>query len=390
MAQAVYDALIRAMACFLRGETYTLTLETDAWKTLYLLSQRQSLSGALYVTAAGSDVPPAVAARLSQDAAKTLSRSQEQVLALEEIQAALSAANVPHLIFKGAVIRAYYPDPLFRSMGDIDMAVPFEYRDAAYEAMAAIGFVCAEKTEEVWTYRRFQTSVEMHTVVKTFHAEKQETEEYTDLFENTVPVSGTTVRWNDEKEAAHCIAHLTAHFCAGGCGLRQLMDVALLYKRCPDRALWERVLSRLRVRSVDAFARRLLWLCREWFDVAVDESLVTPLSKEHEDAMKDRLLADGTFGTDERVAFAAMRRDRKKRRGRVASLIRRLFPPVLYLRRRYGYIERHRWLAPVGYIHRLWDGVVKNRRTHELRHQYVKDNASSLDEELAFFDALGL
>jgi len=387
---AEYDLLIQSMSRFLRGETHTTEADTDTWKALCLLAQRQSLSGALCVTAAGSPMPKAVASRLQQDAAKTLSKSEEQMRSFDEITAALSAAGVTHLIFKGAVIRGYYPDPLMRSMGDIDMAVRFEDRDAAYAAMTAIGFTCAEKTEEVWTYRRFQTSVEMHTIIKTFNAHEQQTQEYDHIFEDTVPVSGTTVRWSDKKEAAHCISHLTAHFCAGGCGLRQLMDVAVLYERFPDKVLWETVLDDLRPMGIDGFARRLLWLCREWFGVAVDETLVTALSDEDAARMKDRLLSDGTFGTDARMAFAEMRRDRKKKRSRTAAFFRRLFPPIIYLRRRYGYIERHPWLFPVGYCHRAYDGLFKNRRTHQIRRQYARQNEHDIDAELAFFDALGL
>lgn len=390
MSHTEYDLLIQSMARFLRGEQSALTADDSTWKALYLLSQRQSLSGALCVTAAGSPMPKAVAARLQQDAAKTLSCSEEQQRSLDEITAALTAAGVSHLVFKGAVIRRYYPDPLMRSMGDIDMAVRLEDREAAYAAMTAIGFACAEKTEEVWTYRRFQTSVEMHTVIKTYNVHEQLTQEYDDIFEDTVPIGGTTVRWSDEKEAAHCVSHLTAHFCAGGCGLRQLMDVAVLYERFPDKAMWERVLERLCPLGMDGFARRLLWLCREWFGVSVDETLVTALTKEDAARMKERLLGDGTFGTDARVAFAAMRRDRKKKRSRAAVLFRRLFPPIIYLRRRYGYIERHPWLFPVGYCHRACDGLFKNRRTHEIRRQYAKRNEQDIDAELAFFDALGL
>ncbi len=384
----IYREFVRCMAAFLRGDKATITLAKEEQIALAKLARRQSLSGALFAATTGLE--PSIACRLQQDAVKTMSRSEEQTIAQNDIAKALSLANIPHLFFKGAVVRTYYRDPLMRSMGDIDMIVHTSDREAVRQVMASIGFERTAHTEEVWSYQRYQTLVEVHTVVKRFDTALQDTRAYDDVWQEAVVVDGATYHWRDEAEAAHCAAHLTSHFCQGGCGLRMLMDMAVLCDRFEDEAFWREVLARLAEVKTDEFARRLLWLCGEWLKVHVPASLTIPLDKETEEGFLRRLLQEGTFGTDERVLFAMMRRDHKKKRGVIARAWRRLFPPPLYLRRRYEYAQKHPWLLPIGYIHRMLDGVFKNRRIHQQRRQFAKENGHELEAEIAFFDAVGL
>lgn len=385
----MYQRFIRCMAAFLNKEQAALPALTSAeWGRLYTLAKRQGLSGALLLSVSQSEMPDPVRARLRRDGFLSITRCEQQQAAVAEIERAFGDAEIPHLLFKGAVVRRYYPDPAMRTMGDVDMAVHPIDRLRADGVMRRLGFSRDEQTGEVWSYRREQVLVEMHTVVRRFDAETQDAEVYDTLWADARQKHGATYHLSDAAEAAFCVAHLTSHFCSGGCGLRQLMDVAVLYKRFPDEELWQGVLTVLESLKTATFARHLLWLCGEWFDVEVASSLCEPLDEETTDAMRARLLADGTFGTDERVAFAQMRKER--RAGRAGGVMRRLFPPAEYLRRQYGYAAKHTALLPLAYVHRAWDGATKHRRVHEARRRYAAEHRDDFEAEMALFDALGL
>lgn len=387
-----YALFVACMAAHLNGDKVSPpTMTAPEWGKLYALARRQSLSGALYTALDTKALPEPVDDRLRHDAFVMLARFEAQKSAVEDIARVFSAKEIAHLFFKGAVVRWYYPDPAMRSMGDIDMAVHETDRSRADSAMREIGFERSSETVEVWTYLRDGVMVEMHTTVRQYSVKKQTTVPYETLWIDARQQKGCTFHLSDEAEATHAMMHLAAHFCAGGCGLRQVMDVAVLCRRFEEKALWEAVLERLRSEGVDVFARQLLWMCRQWFGVSVAQELVTPPDAAVVEAFLERLLSEGTFGTDQRMALADRRKaQRRGKGGKLERTWHTLFPPVAELKRRYTYVVRHPWLAPASYVHRAVDGVTKNRRLHEARRQYEKAHEDDFADEVALFEALGL
>lgn len=387
----LYRVFTACMAAYLRGETCAPSLTDDEWKALYAIAKRQSLSGALFVSLKKTDLPTALFVKLQRDAYVTLTAFEGQEQARRDVKAALDAAGVTHVFFKGAVIRAYYRDPSMRSMGDIDAAIRERDRDAAHEALTATGFAAGARTAEVWNYTRDGVLLELHTVVRRYNVTAQYAEDYDMLWQDTEAADRCTVRLRDAAHFAYVIAHMASHFSGGGCGLRQLMDVAVCLTHRRDSALWEAVLERLCPLGLDGFARRLFWLCQEWFGCEAAEELCTACDEECERFFLTRLLGEGAFGADERVLLAQMRREARLQKGggKAGSLWRRLFPPARELRRRYSY-AKHAVLLPVACGHRWIDGVTKNRRIHRKRAAFAKEQEEQLVYEAAMFEKIGL
>ncbi len=381
----------RCMAAYLRGETYAPSLSAEDWGKLYALAKRQSLSGALHAVTDGCAMPDAVHDRLRRDAFLTLARYETQQQIQKELCDILSEAGATHLLFKGAVVRRYYRHPAMRSMGDIDAAVPLICRELANTALLANGFEKTEEQPEVWVYQKHGVLIELHTVLRSYNALTQDKEPYKELWADARQKQGLTHHLSDEAEIAFAVAHMASHFCGGGCGIRQLMDIAVLYERFPDPALWDGVLARLEVSALDRFARHMLWLCHAWFGIEISDTLTSALESDTEEWLLTRMLSNGTFGTDERRMLSRMRQDRRlqKHGGKTGTLTRWLFPTPTYLKRRYAYAENP-LLLPAAYVHRLFDGVTKNRRLHTARLQYAKNNADVLEQEVRLFEEIGL
>ena len=386
--KALNKTFMQCMAAFLRGEPIaSLSLPSPAWAKLYGLAKRQSLSGALFTVTEHLEMPEAARARLRRDGFLSIAMAEEQHLACRDIAKALSDKCIPHVFFKGAVLRRYYRQPAMRSMGDIDMAVRESDRLRADAVMAELGFACTEKTAEVWVYERRRVMVEIHTVVRRFDVRRQETAIYDTLWQDARRQDGETYVLSDEAEILHVIHHLAAHFSAGGCGVRQVMDVAVLYDRfAADEALWSAVMKELERQHLAAFTKRLLYLCDVWGLACVDQAHEEEVDTETEERMLLRLLGGGTFGKDERMRLSEQRREARGGQRRW----RRWFPTVESMKRRFAYVQKHPWLLPVSYVHRFWQGATKNRRIHEKRRQYASLNEAELETEIALFDAMGL
>lgn len=387
----IYRTFVACMAAYLHGGSVQPTLSAEEWGKLYTLARRQSLSGALHTATDGCPMPDTVRDRLRRDAFLTISRYETQQQLLDELGGILTDAGATHLLFKGAVTRRYYRDPQMRTMGDIDVAVPMLCRDAADSALLAAGYEKTDEQPEVWSYRKHGTLLELHTTLRRYNCSAQEKEPYGELWTDSRQKQGLTYHFSDEAEAAYAIAHMASHFCGGGCGIRQLMDLAVLYERFPDVSLWKGVLAKLEPLALDRFAQHMLWLCARWFGVAVDDTLARALDPDTEDSVLARMLSEGTFGTDERRMLSQMRQDQRLQRkgGKAGTMARWLFPSPDYLKRRYAYAERP-WLLPAAYVHRFVDGVTKNRRQHTARLHYAKDHADTLNAEVRLFESIGL
>ena len=394
METATLHALfIRCMRAFLKNKTVSaLDLTPQEWGKLYHLAKRQNLAGALFAVTQGQPIPDAVRDRLRRDSFLTLTAFETQSLMVKDITAALTEREIAPLFFKGAVVRRYYPDPALRCMGDIDLLIHAQDMSRARSALEAAGFTCTSDRGEVWVYARNGYFVEVHSRVEMYDVHKQDTVAYANAWVDARRRDNGSYRWSHETEAVFALSHLVKHFCSEGCGLRQLMDVAVLYTKNPDRALWERVIDRLVPYGTQRFARHILYLCRVWFGIPIPDTLITPLSEAMTAAMMERLLSDGVLGTDVRLLLAAERKERQlaKKGGKLGYMVRWVFPSADDMRKRYRYAQRSALLLPAAYAHRTLEAVTTHRHKHQKRLQYARDHRDTLDEEVQFFKDIGL
>jgi len=132
-------------------------------------------------------------------------------------------------------------------------------------------------------------------------------------------------------------------------------------------------------------------MCREWFALEGEATGVLP-EEAVRDELLERLLRDGTFGADERLVAADVRKEwrRCQKSGHFARVWRTLFPTAAHMKVRYPYAARCGWLLPAAYVHRFWQGVTVNRDVHRKRLSYAKEHQNGLEREVAFFERIGL
>ena len=87
-------------------------------------------------------VPLEVVEELQADFYSAAAHEIRAELQLATVLGALSAAEVPALVVKGAALAAYYPDPALRPYSDIDIMVPGAQLDTAEQALSSLGYRC--------------------------------------------------------------------------------------------------------------------------------------------------------------------------------------------------------------------------------------------------------
>ena len=85
--------------------------------------------------------------------------------AQDELIKLLESHNIPSVIIKGSAAAMYYPHPILRSMGDVDVLVRRSDQDRAASVLEANGYVLAADKDTVkhhYNYIKNNISIELH------------------------------------------------------------------------------------------------------------------------------------------------------------------------------------------------------------------------------------
>ena len=137
--------------------------------------------------------------------------------------------GIPYVILKGQVSASYYPNPMLRSMGDVDFLVHIEDREKMDKLLKTEGFIRqngAEKHEYHWAYKKDLASLELHWDVPGVPASMK------NRFSADAIESAEEKAVQDEKmmfpspfyHGLVLLLHTISHMTGGGIGLRHLCD----------------------------------------------------------------------------------------------------------------------------------------------------------------------
>jgi hypothetical protein len=97
--------------------------------------------------------PPEVVSDLREDLYTAAAQGIRAEAQLSRVLGTLSRVGIPAIVVKGAALGAFYPDPVLRLYGDIDIMVKRDHLDAAEQALNAVGYRCF--ASKGWWLQRF-------------------------------------------------------------------------------------------------------------------------------------------------------------------------------------------------------------------------------------------
>ena len=134
-------------------------LEDTDWEEVH---KEASLQMVMALTAGA--VPESEAAKWLEPAAQSTSHYLKMLFEQKNLVSLFTANDIPFVIIKGMAAAVYYPNPLLRTMGDIDFIVPEEYYDASVELLTENDYVLDEThdTERHCGFLKGGIDVELH------------------------------------------------------------------------------------------------------------------------------------------------------------------------------------------------------------------------------------
>ncbi len=308
----------------------------------------------------------------------------------------LNSENIPHILFKGAVVRNTYPLAELRTMGDIDFYVNEKYTEKAMKTLTDNGF--REDSSHAHPFVRVLSfascEFEMHSSLASRNCDLNRSD-FISFFkgceEHCIPISGSTKTLEPTYHLVFLLYHLLRHFECKGCGVRMFLDFAFFTDFYREQIDLEQLKLRLDELKLFTFANSVYSFCSVKFGCNMPDIFENKLSPAEMQFFADKILKAGTFGhqakegADERILRTQILSGcENHRHGYITGLFRLIFPSAeqLYyhgfLKSQTASIARY----PLAYAKRFHFLIFKRKGTGEFFKDLIKRRSAKPDTEL--------
>ncbi|MGN1201666.1 MAG: nucleotidyltransferase family protein [Eubacterium sp.] len=330
------------------------------WIKLIQLAESHSVSGIVgYMVMTYPDESNAAAAdslrvQYLQTISSLTQRDENMKIQIRQ----MNERGIDHLLFKGYILKDYYPIPELRTFGDIDFLIHPQARKLSDELMLELGFQRKTDWEPVYSYSRQNEYYEIHTdVMEVDVSDKADYKGYfSHIWEHAHCVDGHTWELSPEYHFLYLLTHIAKHINGSGAGIRMYMDIACFIRHFENELDWKYIQREIQTLCFNDFANIVLTVVQECFGVKSP----IPLREVEQTVFADFMeftMAGGTFGFAGRdaglISLKAQNRNDEKI-SRVGTFVQRLFPSASKLEKRYTYLEGRHLLLPIAWVHRLF------------------------------------
>lgn len=375
--------------------------EEVSWRDILLLSEKHSLAALTYSALSRLEKKPdkETAEKWEHAYRVCVHADIQQEFAWEEIKERFSERGIKFLPLKGILLKSLYPEPAFRSMGDLDILYEEKDFEKIKSLMRESGY--EYRTESAGSnhqifFRPPVTTVELHRAL--LNDTSPFAEYYNDVWRRALPTEEPFVyRFSREDEYIFLLIHGYKHFSGAGSGVRTVLDFWLYLKRYGkelDREYIAAELSRAQEIARQSAAPHAQEIARQSaaepvVDITAEPAAETEAPLEEFEKTLEReiglwfsaenptlnetgisLLSDGVYGRIEKLWERKL-----QEKGKFRYLAGRLFPPYKVMKQRFTLLEKLPFLLPFFWIWRLIRAAFCRRKTASAEYRYIRDRS---------------
>lgn len=280
---------------------------------------------------------------------------------MRQLAAEFDKNGIDCIFFKGFVVRDYYPVPELRTFGDVDFVVRKEDRTKSDALMKALGYEPRDTWEPAYSYLKDTEYYEIHTdVMEIDVSDKADyVSYYSHIWEHVrsaqVVQLPHALEFTPEFHFLYLLTHIAKHISGSGAGIRMYLDIAFFVRHFGNSIDWDWIAKELEKLCLADFANMALSSVQRWFGVESPLEL-KPIPDQIVDDFLEFTLEGGVyghFGRDKSLVFLKQQNRNAEDVSKVKTLIYHAFPPAKVMENRYSYLQKHRWLLPAAWVHRL-------------------------------------
>ena len=284
--------------------------------------------------------------------------------AMEGLIKLLNENHIAHLLFKGFIVRNFYPVPELRTFGDIDFVIRKEDRQKCHELMLANGYTPGYDWEPVYDYKKGAEYYEIHTdVMEIDVSEKYDYREYYShiweyVFRPDEVNKPYTYEFKPEFHLLYLMTHIAKHINSSGAGIRMYMDIAFYIQHYGNNVDWNWIQQEVKKLHFEDFFNITFTAIEQWFGI-ISPIPLNPIDQQVMDDFLEFTLEGGTFGKVGRDRETIHLKNNDKGNdedvSKIKTLLFHIFPPVSSLENRYEFLQKHHWMLPIAWIRRIID-----------------------------------
>lgn len=301
----------------------------------------------------------------------------------------LESKKITYAFVKGYSIKNDYPEPEFRTMGDLDVLINIQDRECVDNILKHLGYERGEFGGNVWVYTHGNVTFEIHTkLVAGKFWNNVDYESYFEKIPFKLKSSKNEYRkyLSVEDHFLFLCFHFAKHLYESGAGIRMLLDISIYVKKYGEKMDWEYIWKESDVIQMREFIENLLYVCKEWFHINLNtaykkvDSEVLPLFAEY-------IFSGGIFGFDRDESIRRLRKginesNLKQKNGiKINAVIKFLFPDWKHMIWFLPEIEKHKFLLPIAWVKR-W--IMEIGRRNKVKHS-LEGLSKNMDEAKAHF-----
>lgn len=288
--------------------------------------------------------------------------------------------NLKPLVMKGIICRSLYPEPEQRPSFDEDLLI-FPWQIQKYHLFfKSHGFdlvnsdIDIEKVDEIsYQNKKLALYLEVHKYL--FPSRSSAFGDLNSLFniledrQNEL-IYGTAFRtFGYTDHLLYIICHAYKHFLYSGFGIRQICDILMFTKSYGNLIDWERIYESCRIFRMDRFLIAIFRICEKYLGLNRNNYAYKEIWSDdiNEESLLLDILSGGLYGAadEDRLHSSTMTLEvvSAQNEGRKArSLVKVLFPGLDYIKQKYPYLKRKKWLLPIAWIQRGFDYLERKHK----------------------------
>lgn len=316
---------------------------------VYPVALRQSVIPLVYEGALLCGVSPADPAmqKLFPLYCKSLAISETQLREVARVCAAFEVAGIDYMPLKGVNMKALYPKPELRSMGDADILIRMEQYPSIVPILESLGYTHKLESDHEIAWRTKGLYLELHK--RLLPMDEEIMGAYCgDGWHMAADHSGHCWRMRPEQEFIFLLSHFVKHFSGRGIGCRQIIDLWLFLCAHPEMDM-DALKRELKALQLWDFFKNIRRTLMTWFADGLEDPVT--------EGITDYIFAGGSFGRNEMGVISRTLTDSRHApmglHGRTVYALKQIFPPSSQLRSGYPVLRKAPWLLPGVWAWRL-------------------------------------
>ncbi len=365
--QKLYKNLLTIIKSVLTEVPVTIEDELN-YKELYLLSKKHQITPLVYDGLYKIKGNFNGTEQFKNLTLPLLLIDQNQLACLKQIETVFAQNEIDYMPLKGSSIKALYPMPEFRLMGDLDLLIKESQYPKIKDILVPLGYVeQLESDHELIWKSKSGITIELHKrLIPSYNDDYYSY--YSNPWEKAVLENNHRFSMTNEDEYLYIFTHLTKHYRDGGIGLRHMIDIWYYKMKHPSLDM-DYIYNELQKLELKDFHQNISDTLDVWFNDKEDTEL--------SDHITERIITSGSFGLSEikKTAYAARlsAKEASASSAKKKTLLRLIFLPFDIMKEKYPVLNKAPFLLPIMWVVRWVDAILHKRKS-------ISSNAAQLSK----------